>query len=99
MVRDTKKNSAYESGLRGKEKPRTGAPSQEPTLADGATSVRVSRADNGYIVECSYPGKKRKGQSWPDYTPPTQHVFSTAADVAAFIEETLGVEDADDKKE
>lgn len=92
MAKDTKKNSAYDSGLRGKEKPgrRT-----EPTLAEGATEVSVRRADNGYIVSCSYPPKKGKDYF---YSPPVQHVFQSASEVATFIEEELGAKDKDDKK-
>jgi len=89
MARDNKKNGAYESGLRGKEKPR-GSGGTEPTMSHGTTSVSVRRADNGYIVSCEYPPKKGKEFYW---TPPSQHVFATAADVAKFIEEVLGVKE------
>jgi hypothetical protein len=93
MARDSKKNAAYDSGLRGGEK--APADRKEPLLKSGATEVSVRRADNGYIVSCSYPPKKGKDYF---YTPPSQHVFATASDVATFIESKLGVKDKDDKK-
>lgn len=88
MARDSKKNAAYDSGIRGKERP--GVDRKEPTLKSGATEVSVRRADNGYIVSCSYPPKKGKEYNW---TPPTQSVFETATEVATFIESKLGVKD------
>lgn len=85
MARDTKKNAAYDSGIRGTEKPKK-ASDGEPALKSGATELSIRRAENGYIVNCSYPPKK-KDYGW---TPPTPHVFATAADVAEFIESELG---------
>lgn len=95
MARDTKANAAYDSGLRGSEKPRK-ASDGEPVLKSGATELSVRRAENGYIVNCSYPPKKGKGGDYIGWQPPTPHVFATAAEVATFIEAELGAKS--DKK-
>jgi hypothetical protein len=89
MARDTKANAAYDSGLRGSEKPRKAA-TGEPELKSGATELSIRRAENGYIVNCTYPPKKEKGRDYMGWQPPTPHVFATAAEVATFIESELG---------
>lgn len=88
MARDSKKNAAYDSGMRGSQKPAKGQ--EAPKLADGAERVSVRRASNGFIASCSYPPKNGKEYMWQ---PDVDHVFSTAAEVAEFIEQTLGVKD------
>jgi hypothetical protein len=89
MAKDTKKNSAADSGMRG-QSPR--ASSKAKQLASGADSVSVRRAENGYIVSCSYPAKSGKDYCWVE---PKQYTFATAAEVAEFIEKELGVKDKD----
>ena len=98
MARDNKKNAAYDSGIRGKERaPQTAASSpssrsKELRLPDGATRIEITPADNGFIVNCSYPPKDGKEWSW---APPKPKVFTSAADVAEFIESALKVDDED----
>lgn len=77
---------AYASGMRGTEKP--------STLKNGAESIRIEPAVNGYIVNVYWPPKKGKG--W-DYTPPKPAVFATANEVAEYVEKCLGVKDEEDK--
>lgn len=88
MARDSKKNAAYESGMRGATKASSSA--KPKPLANGAESVSVRRAENGYIVSCSYPPKSGKNYI---YVEPKQYAFSSAAEVAEFIEKELGVKD------
>lgn len=98
MARDTKKNSAYDSGLRGGESPREykRGKGKELTLPNGATNLMIRPAVNGFILECSYPPEK--GDKFMSWTPPEPKVFTTASALAGFIEEELGVKDEDDKE-
>lgn len=96
MARDGKKNAAYDSGLRGKERaPATRATSskksEELRLPDGATRIEITPAENGFIVNCSYPPKEK---DW-GWSSPKPKVFTSAEDVAAFIGEALKVKDED----
>lgn len=89
MAKDSKKSAAFDSGMRGAERPT--AKTEAPKLASGAECVTVRRAQNGFIASCSFPPKKDKyGMGW---TPPVDSVFATAAEVAEFIEKMLGVKD------
>jgi len=89
MARDSKKNAAYDSGMRGGEK--RGGSSSSPKLAGGARSITIRPVDNGFTVDCSYPPKKNKPYDWE----PETHVFQDAHQVAEFIEGRLGVDDGD----
>lgn len=98
MARDSKKNAAYDSGIRGKERapsPRaiSSKKSEELRLPDGATRIEITPAENGFIVNCSYPPKQGKND-W-GWSPPKPKVFTSAGDVAEFIETALKVEDND----
>lgn len=88
MARDSKKNSAVESGMRGYARPNSG--SNPKKLAGGCESVSVRKAENGFIVSCSYPPKSGKNYC---YVEPKQYAFGTATEVAEFIEKELGVKD------
>jgi hypothetical protein len=89
MARDPKKNSATDSGMRGSSRQSSSGSKPKP-LAGGAECVSVRRAENGYIVSCSYPPKSGKNYI---YVEPKQYTFSNAAEVAEFIEKELGVKD------
>jgi hypothetical protein len=79
-----KETAAYDSGMRGKER-------KKPKLEGGAESISIRTAENGYIVDCSYPPKKNAPWDWR----PETHIFKTAAEIAEFIEERLGVSEED----
>lgn len=78
------KEVAYASGMRGGEKP--------ATLKNGAESLTVRPAENGFIVEVYWPPKKGKDYM---YTPPKPAIFKTAEEVGEYVEQCLGVKDDD----
>ncbi len=103
MARDNKKNSAYDSGIRGKErapaqfKAKTSASdSKALLLPNGALRMEILPAENGLIVNCSYP-EKRDGKV-VDYgwSPAKPKVFTTAKDLAEYVETALKVEDKEE---
>lgn len=99
MARDSKKNSAYDSGIRGAERPKTtnakaNDKTSEDTLPNGATRMEVLPADNGFIVNCSYPPPKPKN-AYMSWTPPKPKVFTSAEAVAEFIGDALKVKEKD----
>lgn len=97
MARDSKKNAAYDSGIRGAERaPKATNPSardkdKEDTLPNGATRIEILPADNGFILNCTWPPKGGK-KDW-GWSPPKPKVFTTAEDVAEFIGSALKVKD------
>lgn len=97
MARDSKKNAAYDSGIRGSERaPKvTGSSSRTKpdTLPNGATRIEILPADNGFILNCTYPPKEGKND-W-GWSPSKPKVFTSAEDVAEYITSALK---ADDKK-
>ena len=98
MARDAKKNAAYDSGIRGSErapKQTASAPKakdKEDTLPNGATRIEILPADNGFILNCSWPPKGGK-KDWGSWSPPKPKVFTSAEDVAEFIGSALKVKD------
>lgn len=98
MARDSKKNSAYDSGLRGRERPKAVKTSNatdktsEDTLPNGATRMEILPADNGFIINCSWPPPKDK-KDYIAWSPPKPKVFTSPEDVAEFIGDALKVKD------
>jgi len=101
MARDSKKNAAYDSGIRGSErapKATADAPrrkNKEDTLPNGATRMEILPADNGFIINCTWPRKDEKDYF---YSPPKPKVFTSAEDVAEFIGSALKVKDEEEEK-
>jgi hypothetical protein len=94
MARDSKKNAAYDSGIRGAERAKTStaAPKnkdKEDTLPNGASRMEILPADNGFIINCSYPQNPKDYM----YKPPKPKVFTSAEDVAEFIGSALKVKE------
>jgi hypothetical protein len=100
MARDSQKNSAYDSGIRGSERPKavktSGANDKtaEDNLPNGATRMEILPADNGFIINCSWPPPKDK-KDYMVWSPPKPKVFTSAEDVAEFIGAALKVKEKD----
>lgn len=61
------------------------------------TSVRIEPSDNGgYTVSCSREAKPKKGNSYPEYVPPSTFVFSDLTKAIESVEKMLGEKDSDD---
>jgi hypothetical protein len=96
MARDSKKNAAYDSGIRGGERAKNTASAprnkdKEDTLPNGATRIEILPADNGFILNCTWPPKGDK-KDW-GWSPAKPKVFTSAEDVAEFIGSALKVKD------
>lgn len=58
-------SDAYDSGMRGREKPKRGEIEQ----------VLIKPAENGFVVDCMYAGRPSRHGTPADFEPPKASVF------------------------
>jgi hypothetical protein len=99
MAKDGRKGSAYESGMRGSQKPAS-VPSlkqaQKLLLPGGAEGLNIKQGANAIMISADIPAKGGKGY---EYRPPVPYSFPTGKDAIEWLKKQLGVKDDEGDKD